>query len=276
MCHKIHRQVKLLKRLTTRVEFCVIISGSNNSYAWFSWRLDPNDDVVSKFPIAWLYRWRYLSEGWPLNYPTQWFSKTHNQNTSIRIEDEMKWRARHSESHGFLRSMPTYELTTLARKIFRLVQWPQSPRTNLEIGTSSVAHQGRPRIPASQWQVNKSSDVYRDPSRCCQGPQRMLLREMTWRNWIGCTGKSTHFKSLSFPTHLCSQAHSWAYGPSIWCYHILELNANWMELHSLHRKIWWGTPLYTPKCKLTNSLKIERIIWKPCSCVYPTAMWILT
>ena len=37
MCHKIHRQVKLLERLTTRVEFCVIISGSNNSYAWFNW-----------------------------------------------------------------------------------------------------------------------------------------------------------------------------------------------------------------------------------------------
>ena len=52
----------------------------------------------------------------------------------------------------------------------------------LEIGASSVAHQGRPRIPASQWQVNKSSDVYRDPSRCCQGPQRTLLREMTQGN----------------------------------------------------------------------------------------------
>ena len=33
----------------------------------------------------------------------------------------MKWRGRRSESHGFSRSMPTYELTpTLARKIFRL------------------------------------------------------------------------------------------------------------------------------------------------------------
>ena len=44
----------------------------------------------------------------------------HNQNTSIRIEEEMKWRARRSEFHGFSRSMPTYELTTLAMKIFRL------------------------------------------------------------------------------------------------------------------------------------------------------------
>ena len=118
----------------------------------------------------------------------------------------------------------------------------------LEIGMSSFAHQGRLRIPVSQRQVNKSSDMYQDPSRCCQGSRRTLLREMMWGNWIGRAGKSTHFKSLSLPTYLCSRAHSWAYGPSIWCYHTLELNASWVELHSLHRKTWWGTPLYTPKC----------------------------
>ena len=42
----------------------------------------------------------------------------------------------------------------------------------LEICASSFVHKGRQR-------VNKSSDVYRDPSRCCQGPRRTLLKEMT-------------------------------------------------------------------------------------------------
>ena len=123
----------------------------------------------------------------------------------------------------------------------------------LEISASSFAHQGKLRIPASQWQVNKSSDMYQDPSRCCQGSRRTLLREMAWGNWIGHAGKSTHFKSLSLPTYLCSRAHSWAYGPSIWCYHTLELNASWVESHSLHRKTWWGTPLH-PQNKQNNSV----------------------
>ena len=47
MCHKIHRQAKRLEGLTTRFEFFVIILGLNNSYAWFGWRLDLDDDVAA-------------------------------------------------------------------------------------------------------------------------------------------------------------------------------------------------------------------------------------
>ena len=56
-----------------------------------------------------------------MNYQRNNFpGRTIEIHTSIRIEEEMKWRARRSEFRGFSRSMPTYELTTLARKIFRL------------------------------------------------------------------------------------------------------------------------------------------------------------
>ena len=73
----------------------------------------------------------------------------------------------------------------------------------LEISVSSVAHQGRPRIPVSQWQVNKSSDVYQDPSRCCQGPWRMLLREMT--QGIGLDVLVSPLTSNLFPSpHICA------------------------------------------------------------------------
>ena len=108
--------------------------------------------------------------------------------------------------------------------------------TNKFLGFVTASFYAKLCKDTSQRQVNKSSDMYRDPSRYFQGPRRTLLKEMTRGNWIGRAGKSTHFKSLSFPTHLYSLAHLQAYGPSIWCYHILELNASWMELHSLHRK----------------------------------------
>ena len=83
----------------------------------------------------------------------------------------------------------------------------------LEIGASTFTHQGRPRIPASQQRVNKSSDMYRDPSRCYQGPRRTLLKEMTRGDWIGCAGKSTHFKlGLAVNRWRVSQdhEHSWS------------------------------------------------------------------
>ena len=186
-----------------------------------------------------------------------WFSIKHNQNNWVTVVEEIKMQVEKFKLNEGNHCFP-------AIMIWNGSEVPQG-NVRHSLGTadsesmvSSYIHQGKLRIPVSQWQVNKSSDMYQDPSRCCQGSQRMLLREMMWGNWIGYTGKSTHFKSLSLPMYLCSQAHSWAYGPFIWCYHTLELNASWVELHSLHRKTWWGTPLYTPKMQAHYISKMWR------------------
>ena len=74
MCHKIHQRAKRPEGFTTRLEFRVIIfNGLNNSYAWFSWRLDLDSDF-SKFASATLY-WCQVGGGtterWPLNFQTR-------------------------------------------------------------------------------------------------------------------------------------------------------------------------------------------------------------
>ena len=97
--------------------------------------------------------------------------------------DVINYRSRHSVSFYDLNPW----VKTSAGRLCYLYSGHRVQGLILENGASTFAHQGRPRTPVSQQQVNKSSDVYRDPSRCFQGPQRMLL---TWGNWIGCAGNT--------------------------------------------------------------------------------------
>ena len=72
--------------------------------------------------------------------------------------------------------------------------------TNKFLGFVTASFYAKLCKDTSQRQVNKSSDIYRDPSRYFQGSRRTLLKEMTRGNWIGRAGKSTHFPS----PHTCA------------------------------------------------------------------------
>ena len=101
------RYIDRLEGLTARLEFRVITSkGLNNSYAWFSWWLDLDDDVVADERMSVNSQLHHCIGGGTNQKVDRWTTRRNDFPgrtieicTSIRIEDEMKWRGCRSESH---------------------------------------------------------------------------------------------------------------------------------------------------------------------------------